>query len=114
MVLGLVDLTTRVFQPLDTMTVGESSEFSWSPDGRMLAFSKPTSMEPGHHGEEAEADLWLLDVSGARCRLVQGRGFLASNPRWLDLEHIQYVAWHRPKPEGERRVIKIVPRQRSD
>jgi len=38
-----------------------------------------------------QADLWLMDVSGARCRLVQGQGFLAAAPRWIDSAHVRYV-----------------------
>jgi hypothetical protein len=48
-----------------------------------------------------------MDVSRARCRLIEGRGFLAMDPRWIDSTHVFYVraVW---KPEGYGPVDRLV------
>jgi len=108
-VLGFFSLEARTFTPADTLSVGERFEFSWSPDSRTIAVSKPTSMQPGHHGEEAEADLWLMDVAGSKCRLVEGKGFLAANPRWADSTHVRYEVAKRDGSEpSEPLLIELV------
>ena len=90
-VLGFFSLSDGTFAPVDTLTLFAEYDFSWSPDSRALAVSKPTFTDENHEGEVTQADLWLMDVSGARCRLVEGKGFLAAEPRWVGSTRIRYV-----------------------
>src|SRR5207245_1261368 len=62
-----------------------------TPDSRTLAVSKPTFTDRNNEDEVTQADLWLMDVFGARCRLVEGHEFLAAEPRWIDSTHVRYV-----------------------
>lgn len=89
-VLGFFALSTGTFTPLDTLALFAEHDFRGSPDSRTLAVSKPTFTDPSSEGEVTQSDLWLMDVSGARCRLVEGKGFLAAEPRWIDSVHIRY------------------------
>lgn len=88
--LGFFSVSAGTFAPVDTLTLPADFDFRWSPDSRTLAVSKPTLMDASHTDEVAHADLWLMDVSGARCRLVEGQGFLAVEPRWIDSKRIRY------------------------
>jgi hypothetical protein len=90
-VLGFFSLSTQTFTPADTLTLFADYAFSWSPDAHAIAVSKPTFTDREHEDEVTQADLWLMDVTGARCRLVEGRGFIAAQPRWIDSAHVRYV-----------------------
>lgn len=90
-VLGFFSLATRAFQPVDTLTLFADYDFAWSPDSRTIAVSKPTFTDPNNEGEVTRSDLWLMSVSGTRYRLVQGKGYLAAMPRWVDSTHVRYV-----------------------
>ena len=90
-VLGFFSLSTQAFTPVDTLTLFADYDFSWSPDARTLAVSKPTFTDREHEDEVTQGDLWLMDVTGTRCRLVEGKGFIAAQPRWIDSTRVRYV-----------------------
>jgi hypothetical protein len=90
-VLGFFSLATRSFQAMDTLTLFADYDFAWSPDSRTLAVSKPTYTDRDNEDEVTQADLWLMSLSGGRCRLVEGKGFLATGPRWIDATRVRYV-----------------------
>jgi Tol biopolymer transport system component len=106
-VLGFFTLATGTFTPADTLTLVADYDFRWSPDSRTLAVSKPTFTDRSNEDEVTQSDLWLMDVSGARCRLIQGKSFLAMDPRWVDATRLRYVhaVW---KPEGYGFVDSLV------
>jgi hypothetical protein len=113
-VLGFFSLANRSFQPVDTLTLFASYDVAWSPDSRTLAVSKPTYTDRANEDEVTQSDLWLMNLSRARCRLVEGRGFLAAAPRWIDSTHARYVreVWKiDASGPSDSLVVEIAPRR---
>jgi hypothetical protein len=74
---------------LDTVDVLANYEFSWSPDGRWIAFSRPTKLDDLGEATVA-ADLWIADVtSGGAWPLLQTPDWIESNPLWITNRTIQ-------------------------
>ena len=113
-VLGIYSLATGAFTPLDTLALLAEYQFSWSPDARTLAVSKPTWTDREHEDEVTQADIWLIDISGARCRLVEGKDFIAGQPRWIDSTHVCYEkeVWKPVDSEVTERVVVTLARSR--
>lgn len=68
---------------LDSLQVLMDYDFSWSPDGRFLAFNRPTALD--EMGEYTiAADLWIADVdSGKSWPLIEAKNWVETNPLWL-------------------------------
>ena len=63
---------------IDSTDVLMSPSFSWSPDGRWLAYAKPTELD--HLGEDPlAADLWIADPTTGKTWLV------LATPEWVEM-----------------------------
>ncbi|MDH4037200.1 MAG: hypothetical protein OEX18_14805 [Candidatus Krumholzibacteria bacterium] len=69
--------------PLDTLQVLGDYEFSWSPDGQWIAFSRATRLD--RHGDHPiAADLWIADTqSGRKWPLLETTDWVETNPLWI-------------------------------
>ena len=113
-VLGYFSLAAKSFQPVDTLKLSASYDVAWSPDSRTLAVSKPTYTDRDNEDEVTQSDLWLMSLPRARCRLVEGKGFLAAAPRWIDSAHVRYVrdVWKiDASGTSDSVVVEIAPRR---
>jgi Tol biopolymer transport system component len=74
---------------LDTLAVLADYEFSWSPNGRWIAFSKPTALD--HLSEDPiAADLWVAETAtGMTWPLLSTPEWVESNPLWITDDMIQ-------------------------
>jgi Tol biopolymer transport system component len=74
---------------IDTLNVLSDYGFSWSPNGRWLAFSRPSALDP--IGEDPIAsDIWIADAeTGQKWPLVVTSGWVESNPLWITNETLQ-------------------------
>lgn len=74
---------------LDSLDVLASHDFSWSPDGRWLAFTRPTELD--RMGEyPVAADLWIADTkTGNAWPLLEGPEWVEANPLWITARSIQ-------------------------
>jgi len=74
---------------LDSLEVLVDYDFSWSPDGRWLAFTRPTALdEMGEY--PVAADLWIADTeTGKTWPLIEGPEWVESNPLWITARSIQ-------------------------
>jgi len=84
-----VTVPEGTLRTLDTLEVLADFEFSWSPNGRWIAFSRPTKLD--HLGEDpVAADLWVADTAtGMRWPLLTTAEWVESNPLWITDSTIQ-------------------------
>jgi hypothetical protein len=74
---------------LDSVDVLEAHDFSWSPDGRWLAFSRPTELDESEEVVVA-ADLWIAETGTGRVwPLIESANFVEMNPLWISDRTIQ-------------------------
>ena len=68
---------------LDSLDVLAHYEVSWSPNGRWIAFSRPTVLD--HLGEDpVAADLWVADPeTGKIWPILETPDWVESNPLWI-------------------------------
>jgi dipeptidyl aminopeptidase/acylaminoacyl peptidase len=87
--LYVVSVPDGATTPLDTLSVLGDYEFSWSPDGRWIAFSHATKLD--HHQEYAvAADLWIADArSGKKWPILETPEWVELNPLWITNQSIQ-------------------------
>jgi Tol biopolymer transport system component len=88
---------------LDTLAVLAGYEFSWSPDGRWIAFSRPTRLDRLSEDPVA-ADLWIADArTGATWLVLETPDWIESNPLWITNRTIQVdrVHWDGSEPGVE-------------
>ncbi len=91
---------------IDSLKVGASHEFSWSRDGRWIAFSRPTRLH--HVGDTIAADLWIADAAtGDSWCLLDGSEWAVSDPLWITNRSIQItrVRWHDEGGNEEQRLV---------
>jgi len=91
---------------IDTVDVFAAHEFSWSPDGRWLAYSRPTKVH--HYGDTIASDLWIADASTAKAwLLIESPDWAQSNPLWVTNRIIQVdrVRWNDEGSNEEQRVV---------
>ncbi|MCX5753641.1 MAG: hypothetical protein NTW97_08345 [Candidatus Krumholzibacteria bacterium] len=91
---------------LDTIGIGGEYEFSWSPDGRWMAFSRPTKLDLDEI--TIEADLWIADAkTGTTWPLLETPDWVESNPLWITDRTIQAdrVHWDGTEHGTEQRVV---------
>jgi Tol biopolymer transport system component len=93
---------------LDSLDVLASHDFSWSPDGRWLAFTRPTELD--RMGEyPVAADLWIADTeTGNTWPLLEGPEWVESDPLWITARSIQVNRRDRDGDElGAEQVVVI-------
>jgi hypothetical protein len=91
---------------MDSLDVFADQEFSWSPDGKWIAFSRPTRVH--HVGDATAADLWIGDVAtGESWRILEAPDCVESNPLWITNRSIQIerVYWTDEGPNDEQRLV---------
>jgi hypothetical protein len=91
---------------IDSLNLVASHEFSWSPDGRWVAFSRPTQLE--HHGETIASDLRIGDtVTGESWCVLSAPDWAESAPLWITDRsiHITRVRWHDDGDNEEQRLV---------
>jgi hypothetical protein len=91
---------------IDTLGVPTNYEFSWSPDSRWIAFSRPTRMI--HEGDATASDLWIADAERGDAwplRITPDR--VQSDPLWISNQLIQVreVVWDEEHQTTERLVV---------
>ena len=81
-VLSVYDLAHRRLRRIATTPALGSYGLSWSPDSKLLAFTKPT--EVSEDETVLEADLWVAPTSNWRpCRVRATQDEVESQPEWL-------------------------------
>ena len=97
---------------LDSLDVLASHDFSWSPDGRWLAFTKPTKLD--EMGEDPiAADLWIAEVkTGRTWPLLETPEWLEANPQWITDQtvHVTRSARQGSEPGIEQTVVVEIRR----
>jgi len=91
---------------LDSVDVLSTHEFSWSPDGRWIAFSRPTRADD-HYGTTA-ADLWIADAAtGESWCILDAPDWVESDPLWITNRSIQItrVRWNDEGADQEQRLV---------
>ena len=92
---------------LDTLNVLAHYECSWSPEGRWIAFSRPTKLD--HLGESTiAADIWIADSrSGRTWPLLETPDWVETNPLWITNRTIQFdrTRCEGDEPGIEQRVV---------
>ena len=74
---------------IDTLNVLSDYGFSWSPNGRWIAFSRPSALDPVG-GDPIAADLWIADAeTGRKWPLVVSSDWVESNPLWITNKALQ-------------------------
>jgi Tol biopolymer transport system component len=73
---------------IDSLDVLASHEFSWSPDGRWIAFARPTQLD--HYESWTAAELWIADArTGESWCILDSPEWVESDPLWITNESIQ-------------------------
>lgn len=93
---------------VDSLDVLVDYDFSWSPDGRWLAFTRPTALdEMGQY--PIAADLWIADMkTGKSWPLLEGPDWVETNPLWITDHSIQVSRSARTGDEiGPEQVVVI-------
>jgi Tol biopolymer transport system component len=87
--LYVVSIPDEKVTVLDSLDVLVDYDFSWSPDGRWLAFTRPTALdEMGQY--PIAADLWIAEMdTGKSWPLLEGQDWVESNPLWISARSIQ-------------------------
>ena len=94
---------------IDSLNVLATHDFSWSPDGRWIAYSRPTRLH--HYGDVIAADLWIADAAtGDSWCILDGSEWAVVDPLWITNRSLQItrVRWHdEGDNEGQRLVVDI-------
>lgn len=91
---------------LDTIDAGGGHEFSYSPDGRWIAFTRPTELDSDEN--PVASDLWIADAESRTSWLVlETPDWIESNPLWITTRTIQLdrVHWDGAERGVEQRVV---------
>lgn len=85
-----VTVPAGVTTVIDTLNILSDYGFSWSPNGRWIAFSRPSALDP--IGEDPIAsDIWIADArTGEKWPLVVTTEWVESNPLWITNETLQF------------------------
>jgi len=92
---------------LDTLDVLAAYEFSWSPDGQWIVFSRPTKLD-NLSEDPVAADIWIADSKdGSTWSLLETSDWVESNPLWITNHTIQidWVQWDENEPGVVQRVV---------
>jgi len=97
---------------LDTTHALSSHEYSWSPDARWVAFTRPTKLDSDEN--PVAVDLWIADArTGKAWRSLDTPDWLESNPLWITNRTIQVdrVHWDGNQRGAEQRVVIELSRE---
>ena len=102
-----VAVPTGEVTALDTLNVVADYEFSWSPDGRWLAFTRPIALD--HMGEDPVAsDIWIAEpASGGTWPLLETPEWIEVNPRWITNRTIlvDRISWNGSEPGIQQTIV---------
>jgi dipeptidyl aminopeptidase/acylaminoacyl peptidase len=106
------DLTPKLEVNTPPAPFGGSSDYSWSPDGKELAFSA----EPSHdHAWSTNTDIWTVSIDGG-----EPKNLTASNPAAdgqpaysADGKYLAYVSQSRPGFESDLWVLRVMDREKG-
>jgi Tol biopolymer transport system component len=103
-VLVWVSLPSGRARILDTLKVHADYDFSWSPNSRLLAVSRPTALNS--YEEVTRADLWLFDRLGRKCQLTTTDD-PETAPAWIDETRLSYEreSWRGGEPGASSRMV---------
>jgi Tol biopolymer transport system component len=74
---------------IDSLDVVADHSFSWSPDSKWIAFTKPSKLDSMDEDPVA-ADLWIAEVeTGKAWVLLETPNWLESEPQWISNSAIQ-------------------------
>lgn len=90
---------------LDSVEVLEAHDFSWSPNGRWLAYSRPTELDSS--GEIIlAADLWIAKVeSGETWPLIETPDLVETNPLWITNQTLQFDRYQKGSEAEVRQTL---------
>ncbi len=92
---------------LDTLKVVADYDYSWSPDGRWLAFTKPMALDS--MGEDpTAADLWIAEpATGGVWPLLETQEWIEQNPLWITNQTIliDRIPWKGSEPGVQQTVV---------
>lgn len=102
-----VKVPTGEVTALDTLNVVADYGFSWSPDGRWLAFTKPIALD--YMGEDpVDADLWIAEpATGGVWPLLETQEWIEVNPLWITNQTllVDRIAWNGSEPGAQQTVV---------
>jgi Tol biopolymer transport system component len=104
-VLVVVETSQGTATVLDSLQLLSDYEFSWAPDSRKLAVSRPTRLADVE--QVAEAELWIFDVSGNGAKVVRSAGHLQRNPQWIDDTRVLFSQEGLGGQPGQALVVEI-------
>jgi hypothetical protein len=93
---------------IDSLSELATHDFSWSPDGRWIAFSRPTQLD--HYEETIAADLWIADAAtGESWCILEAPEWAESDPLWITNRSLQITRVRRTEDgeESERVVLEL-------
>ena len=109
-ILYTISIPSGAIRVLDSLAVLSDYEFSWSPDGRWIAYSRPTELDPVSE-EPVASDLWIADAStGDAWKIVESPDKVESNPLWVTNNAIQFEQASGPAADSgvtERRILEL-------
>ena len=111
--LALVSAIDGRVHVADTVRVVTDYEFSWSPDSRVLAFSRVTALNA--YEEPKAADIWLVVPGRRPCPLVVSSDYVETQPRWVAADRLRYTRVPRASsaPAVEDVVVDLRPAARQ-
>jgi Tol biopolymer transport system component len=111
--LALVSAVDGRVHLADTVRVVTDYEFSWSPDSRVLAFSRVTALNA--YEEPKAADIWLVVPGRRPCPLVVSSDYVETQPRWVASNRLRFSRVPRASsaPAVEDVVLDLRPAARQ-
>jgi Tol biopolymer transport system component len=91
---------------IDSLGIRGTHEFSWSPDSRWIAFSRPTELH--HHGDTIAAGLWIADATSSESWCVlDAQEWAEADPLWTSNRSLQItrVQWKDDGPNLTQRLV---------
>jgi hypothetical protein len=107
-----VSIPNGAVSVLDSCAIFADYDFSWSPNGRWIAFARTTEVDP-IGGDPIAADLWVVEpATGAKQQLLTTPDWIEAGPLWITDRAIliEQMHWNGDDWEGERqRVVELTP-----
>jgi len=103
---GPVDLMKGVDADSPTKPFGGAEEFSWSPDGKTIAF---TAKIVDHPAWSTDLDIYLVPAAGGDIRCItEANEAVDTTPAWSpDGKTIAYLSMARPGYEADRQTVSL-------
>ena len=90
-IVRLPDFTPHV---VDTTALVANYEYSWSPDSRWIAYTRPTAIDRTG-GDTVAADVWIASpATGSRWLLLETPEWIDADPLWIDNHRILIERTH--------------------